>query len=48
MVTSNLLVADSSAAVLLQLVNDEVEHLQPADIVRLVGGKLSVQTFCIW
>lgn len=37
-VTCNLLVADSTAAVFLQLVNDEVEHLQPGDICTLTGG----------
>ena len=37
-VTCNLLVADSTAAVFLQLVNEEVEHLQPGDICTLTGG----------
>lgn len=37
-VTCNLLVADSTAAVFLQLVNDEVEHLLPGDICTLTGG----------
>ena len=41
-VTCNLLVADSTAAVFLQLVNDEVEHLQPGDICTLTGGAVSV------
>ncbi len=36
--TCNLLVADSTAAVVLQLVNDEVERVQPADILRLTSG----------
>ena len=37
-VKCNLLVADSTAAVFLQLVNDEVEHLQPGDICTLTAG----------
>ncbi|KAK9824853.1 hypothetical protein WJX81_008435 [Elliptochloris bilobata] len=42
--TSNLLAADSTAAVFLQLVNDECEQLQPADICTLTGGIFAMET----